>query len=389
MRARKFCHKLLSFTSIHKKRIDVIGEVLETILMAKTLSVTQIGRKMKNKCQTRSNIRKVDRLYSNSYLFQETDEIRRALAKYLLKTDRPLIAVDGSKLSNSCWYILRASLIIQGRGIPLQEKIYECSEQRSPSLYKDFLLSLQAILSENTCPILITDAEFQRSWFELVDQLGWDFIGRIRGDKYCSIYDEDFQSIHEIFEKATNKPKALGYGFLNVQQEYLGYFYLYKGKNKGRHAHTRSGCHSDTEKSLQQAKSAAEPWLLFSSLNYPAKQIIKAYSYRMTIEENFRDMKSGRYGLGLEMTYSKNKFRYEIMLILASLASAIAYLMGYVGELKGYHRQFQSCSTTHKRMLSRFFLGCELIYKGWHVAWKEITMAIEMLQMEIYESFWI
>ena len=79
MRARKFCHKLLSFTSIHKKRIDVIGEVLETILMAKTLSVTQIGRKMKNKCQTRSNIRKVDRLYSNSYLFQETDEIRRHL----------------------------------------------------------------------------------------------------------------------------------------------------------------------------------------------------------------------------------------------------------------------------------------------------------------------
>ena len=387
MRARKLCHKLLSFTSIHKKRIAVISEVIETILTSKSIAVTQIGRKLKNNSQTRSNIRKVDRLYSNQHLMYEGDIIAKELAKYLLRNERPLVAIDGSKIPNSPWYILSASLVVNGRGITLYEKIYESSNQRNPNLYKKFLLGLKSILPKTTVPILITDAEFQRSWFEMVDNLGWDYIGRVRGDKYISINDEDFESIHDIFECASNKPKALGYGFLNVQQEYLGYFYLYKYKNKGRHAHTRTGCHSETEKSVRIAKSCHEPWLLFSSLDLPAKQIIKAYAYRMTIEENFRDMKSGRYGLGLEMTYSKSKCRYKIMLILARLAAIIAYLIGYVGEIKGCERKFQSCSTRNKRMLSRFFLGCELIYKEWSFKWSEIKLATQMLQKELYASF--
>ena len=65
MHAKELSHKLLSKTNIHKKRLGVLGEVLETVLHAKALSVTQLGRKMQNSCQTRSNIRKVDRLYSS------------------------------------------------------------------------------------------------------------------------------------------------------------------------------------------------------------------------------------------------------------------------------------------------------------------------------------
>jgi hypothetical protein len=242
-------------------------------------------------------------------------------------------------------------------------------------------------LPENVSPILITDAEFRVPWFKAVKDLGWDFIGRLRGDKKCAVGEEDFQWIEEVMDLASHTPECLGEGLLNKRDEYPGYFYLYQSKHKGRHAHTRSGRHSETKKSQRCAKSAREPWVLFSSLHYSPTQICKAYEYRMTIEESFRDMKSGRYGLGLKMTYSKQKNRYRVMLTLAMLASIIAYLIGLVAELSNDHYQFQSCSSKNKRILSRFFLGCELIYKNWFFSLQEILNAIEYVQCEIYESF--
>lgn len=387
MRTKELCHKLLSNTSIHKKRAQVIGEVIETILIAKEISVTKVGRKMKNKCHTRSNIRKVDRLYGNKHLLQETNIINREIAKFLIKTDQPLIAIDGSKIPNSRWYILSASLVVKGRSITLCEVIFERRYYGSPKLYKKLLLELKSIMPDRAAPILITDAEFKRPWFEMVDKFGWDYIGRVRGNKFISVKDEDFQIMYDFFDQATHKPKSLGYGFLNIQQEYLGYFYLYKDKPKGRHAHTRTGRHSETEKSLRNARSASEPWLLFSSLDLPAEQIIKAYKKRMTIEENFRDMKSGRYGFGMEMTHSKSKERYKIMLLLARLAATIAYVIGFIAEMKGIQRHFQSCSTRGRRMLSRVYLGCELIYKGWPFRWGEIKKATDLMQDELYALF--
>jgi len=150
---------------------------------------------------------------------------------------------------------------------------------------------------------------------------------------------------------------------------------------------SRSGRHSETEKSLRNSQSASEPWLLFSSLDLPAEQIIKAYKNRMTIEENFRDLKSSRNGFGMEMTHSKSKKRYKIMLLLARLAATIAYVIGFLAEMKGFQRHFQSCSTQGRRMLSRVYLGCELIYKGWSFRWRDIKMATNLMQDELYALF--
>ncbi len=75
MRAKTLCQKLLSETSLHQTRLDALSEIVETVLIGKTLSVTGIGRKMENSSQTRSNIRKADRLYSNSHLHGECEMI--------------------------------------------------------------------------------------------------------------------------------------------------------------------------------------------------------------------------------------------------------------------------------------------------------------------------
>ncbi len=131
----------------------------------------------------------------------------------------------------------------------------------------------------------MTDVEFRLSWFTLVRKLGWDFIGRLRGHSNIST-DEDLQpdDWHDVWGKATKKPKYLGEGYYCRQKEFPGFFYLYKKPGQGRHAHTRTGRPSRTQKSNRHKASVIEPWLLISSLEAPAKYIVGAYQLRMSIE---------------------------------------------------------------------------------------------------------
>jgi hypothetical protein len=384
MRVGGLLHNLLGDT-IHMKRIGVLSEVVETVLHAKTISVTSVGRKMKNASQTRSNVRKVDRLYSNSLLVAQRNDIYKAVNKFLIKCKIPSLNIDASKLPNSCFFTLRATLQIKGRGLTVYEMLYDEEEQGSRNLYQKFLSELAKVLPADCCPILVTDAEFRAPWFQLILSRGWNFVGRIRGDKYLQILSEGsaFKTVKEILKEACAEAKFLGRSILNKTNSVEGYLYTFKNKNKGRHAYTRSGRHSETIKSLRYGKSANEGWLLFSSLEKPAREIVKLYELRMTIEESFRDHKSGRYGLGLEMTRSTQARRYKVMLMIAMLVSFIAYLLGCIGENKKIHYQYQANSTKTHRILSRFFLGCEMFYRGCRIIYEEFIEATIFLQNEI------
>jgi transposase len=107
-----------------------------------------------------------------------------------------------------------------------------------------------------------------------------------------------------------------------------------------------------------------------------AKRVVKIYKKRMQIEEAFRDLKSSRYGLGFEDAYSKKIKRIEILLLIAALASFIAWLVGWIAEQNKLHYQFQSNSIKDRRVLSFFYLGCEVIKR-------RIKITINMLETAI------
>ena len=83
--------------------------------------------------------------------------------------------------------------------------------------------------------------------------------------------------------------------------------------------------------SARNSRSAREPWLLVSS---PALQhlspdaIINLYAQRMKIEQSFRDTKNTRVGLGLENARSRSGARFEMLLLIAHLASFVQRLIG-------------------------------------------------------------
>jgi transposase len=126
---------------------------------------------------------------------------------------------------------------------------------------------------------------------------------------------------------------------------------------------------------IEHAKAANEPWLLVSSLKQPPAVIIDIYAARMRIEEGFRDLKSSQFGFSFEHAYSNKIERIQILLMIAALASFLAYFIGWVAEKNQWHYQFQANSIKKLRVLSLFYLGCRIIKKNFNIAYKTIVDA--------------
>ncbi|EJS8540701.1 transposase [Salmonella enterica] len=88
------------------------------------------------------------------------------------------------------YHILRASLICDGRSIPLLSRLVPSAKQNNSLIQKEFLDDLHRCVNPKAKVILITDAGFQSAWFRHIKSLGWDFIGRIRGTvQFCLLHD--------------------------------------------------------------------------------------------------------------------------------------------------------------------------------------------------------
>lgn len=139
---------------------------------------------------------------------------------------------------------------------------------------------------------------------------------------------------------------------------------IYKGKLKGRKHKNRLGEIASNAYSRKKAEGQREPWLLATSLppsSTLAKQAVKLYQCRMQVEEGFRDIKSHRFGLGLNYHRTSSVARLQRLLLIANLAPIVLWLMGQATVDRGLHYQFQANSTRHKRVLSTLFIGLQMM----------------------------
>ena len=84
----------------------------------------------------------------------------------------------------------------------------------------------------------------------------------------------------------------------------------------------------------------------------------------MQIEENFRDTKNQRLGLGISDACSKSSFRYDILLLVAALILFVLWCIGYASCQLGQARLLQANSTKHRRVLSIIFVGRQVVNDG-------------------------
>lgn len=389
MHVTNIVYQLLS-SVIHKTRIQSLIPVLSALINTKHLRLTQLGRALDTPGKERAGIRRVDRLLSNVYYQNNSIDIYKAITQRVVGNQgRPVILVDWTGVPNSkrtakdgehC--ALRASLVAEGRSITLYEEVHPKKKENNARVHRAFLNTLASILPNGCRPYVVTDAGFKNPWFKAVLSLGWDYIGRIRGGVK---YDDGsgFKLIKELFDKASDIPKYLGRLILARKNPLETHCYLYTHKLKGRKKRTKTGKVDQHKDSKNYSRSYREPWLLVSSLNSfsSAQRVIKIYKLRMTIEGSFRDTKSTEFGFSMNENKTINAARYTVWFMLATLASLIAWIVGYAAEQKKLHYDFQANTYRHRRVLSFFYLGCQIIRKK-----VEIPINLDEIQRIAWDS---
>jgi hypothetical protein len=355
--------------SIHKRRLDCLFAAANALINGKKLSLAGLGRNLESSAKTKHCIKRIDRLLANKKLSNEILLLYQSMARIFLRYPREiLILVDWSPLTRCGQFqLLRAAIPMGGRAITIYEETHLEKDYEKQEIHSQFLLKLKEILPEKCRPIIVTDAGFKNPWFKAVQDLGWDWVGRIRGrTKYRWQGSKKWLLASDLHEKATLKERFLGIVELAKSNPILCNFYLFTQKKKHRVHLNLQGHRVRCSSSLKHARREREPWLIASSLNYSnnsAKKIIKIYKTRMQIEESFRDIKNQRNGFSMSETRTKNTHRFNVLLLIGALAYFAMCLIGKIAQNMNKHHSFQSNTIKNRQVLSVFVLGCEIYRK--------------------------
>src|SRR4051794_4125262 len=91
------------------------------------------------------------------------------------------------------------------------------------------------MLNDGVKPIIVSDAGFGTPWFQSVLELGWDYVGRIRGNKFYRYQGKaTWAAITSLHPDTTATPACLGPIELCKEHSFKTILYRYKGKALGR-----------------------------------------------------------------------------------------------------------------------------------------------------------
>jgi Transposase DDE domain len=111
--------------------------------------------------------------------------------------------------------------------------------------------------------------------------------------------------------------------------------------------------------------------LASSDSELSSKQVVNLYAKRMQIEQNFRDDKSQRYGFSWRFSKSLGVSRMSVLCLIACIATIALWFIGFEGERRNLHYQFQANSLKKRRVLSFIFLA-KLILNNYH---RKVTLS--------------
>lgn len=356
---------------IHKFRLNSLLTACDAAIVSNKLSLTGLGRALSNTNKECNNIQKVDRLLGNGPLQAERWLFYKLMTSYvILEHTSPWIHIDWTCINPvTNLYGLRASVSMKGRSLVIYEACYPKKQENNHATHKDFLNQLKALLPVSVKPIIVTDAGFRGLWFHYILELGWDFVGRLRNKNAVLMEgDSTWCLSSNYFELATSTPTYIGHGLLTEKGKVPAHFVLYKGTSKGRKALTlNKRTQRASKKNKVHSKAHKEPWLLvtsFTKASLNPSLIVNIYRQRMRIEENIRDTKCPHYGLGLRNSLTQSPQRMNILLLIAAIATFVAWLAGLFIKSIGKAPDFQAQSAKFTSALSYVFLGRRALCKG-------------------------
>jgi hypothetical protein len=350
---------------MHAMRWRALSDVVLSAVGGRPLSLTALALGTSRATSVRHRVKCVDRLLANRHLEDERFELYRALAhQWLAGLPQLLIVVDWSSLTADLqWHWLRASVVVEGRSITLYEEVHARKHLAGLHVHQRFVERLAALLPPTLRPpIVITDAGFRSTWFRLLAERGWYWVGRTRNRDFVRPVDGQWFAAKRLYDQATSEAQDLG-RYESVRNHPIDcHFVLIKTEPTGRVHKYASGKVQRHTQAKKIAQCNREPWLLSYSpqLAYlGADAIVKLYAQRMRIEQQFRDTKNLSLGMGLSQSKSNGPQRLQALLLIAHIAQLVKRLIGEA--VRAQQLALQLMSTNSQKQLSVMTLATRII----------------------------
>lgn len=348
---------------IHVTRLEALLDVADALQRSQNLSLSAMGKHLSGNTERKHKIKKVDRLEGNKHLHSELSELYKGLSsfvfKYIAHTISAPIIIDLCFIKDDrLIQMLSAEIAVKGRSIPLYREVFKEGELSGRE--QSFLLQLKEHLPDDREVIVIMDAGFSEAWFKCIEELGWDWLCRIRRGKSIKLSeDEDWTAIKDFIPCVSDRIKSYNNVLLMKTHEHICRLITIRLKSKGRKVKVSRGKDTSKLASGSYQTAAKEPWILATSLplKYKPAIIVKLYKKRMQIEESFRDIKSHQFGLSGRYIRTICIHRWGVKMLLAAIAQITCWVIGVIGHSQGLQKRYQSNTIKNRKVFSYFTLG--------------------------------
>ncbi len=380
MHAVGVLQKLLqdSIPSLHLNRLRALISTVRSAMTTRRLTLSGLARGLPTGQAIRHRIKRVDRLLGNRHLYNERPMLYRFLCRqFMAGAKRPVILVDWSDLkADRSWLVLRAALWIGGAAVPIYESVHPLREQNSPGVERAFLTKLKSLLPEGLRPIVVTDAGFRGPWFTYLNQLGWCWVGRIRGRAFLHCGNEPWRRCTADYAQANSRPTDLGEQEMIRSCPVQTRLVLYRKPPQRRQALTQFKQRKRSSHSEVCARRESEPWLLCASPSLAeatARDVVEIYRKRMSIECTFRNLKSHQFGFSFEDSQSVGAARLQTLLLIHALTTFLLWLAGKLAEDQKLRPTYESNNRKDRPTVPLLTLGA-MVYAEHALALTEASV---------------
>ena len=321
---------------LHKKRQLSIAYAAMGLLASESLFLHRMAEGL---VDTRGGNKKhaakqIDRLLSNKGI--SVWDLSEPWVKYVLANHKEvMVALDWTSFFDDEQSMLSLN-IVTGKGLatPLLWKSVDKKQlKHNRARYEDQLLSrLKTVLPAGVKVTLLADRGFaDQKFFRFLDEeLGFKYIIRIKSN--TTIIHKNVKNKAANWLKPDGRSLGLKKAFITLTEYPIKQFVAVKDKGM---------------------KAA---WFLVSNTDLKTSEIISSYSKRWKIEPFFRDLKDGRFGMGLEQTHIKACERRDRLMLVLALSYLLLVVLGQAGEVIGFDKKLK-VNTVKTRTHSLFRQG--------------------------------
>jgi hypothetical protein len=352
---------------IHSSRLQSVMDVATALQSSQNLSLTAIGRHLASESDIKHRIKKVDRLMSNSHLYEELSRLYAGMSNYLFQyvshtKEVPLLIdlcymKDGYNIQ-----MLSAEIATKGRSLPIYREVFEINHLKGKS--KEFISKLSRMIPSDRKIIVIMDAGFGDDWFEAIENQGWYWLARVRKKRYVKLELEgDWYDVGDLFPLVGVRAKSYENASITKKKARSCRIVTKYADLESKRKRPQKLPRNYNSANGNYQRMAKEPWILATNLpkEFSTTQVINYYKKRMQIEESFRDVKSHQYGLGGRDIRTRCIYRWSIMMLLAAIAQITLWIIGVIGHSMGFQKKFQANTVKDKKVFSYFYLGMLIV----------------------------